>query len=102
VTDAEEALRRLADLYWAGLSRALHLFAESSYAYAARVHKDQDPDAGLRDARKAWDENEFTGRGEETDPYHRLAFRDADPLDEEFIALAETVFLPLLGHQEEA
>ena len=95
-------LRGLAELYWRGLSRVLHLFPESSYAYAARVHKDENPDAGLWDARKAWKENEFTGRGEETDPYHRLVFRGVDPLDEAFTTLAETVFLPLLAHQEEA
>ena len=66
------------------------------------MHKDGDLDAALRDASKAWKENEFTGRGEETDPYHRLVFRGVDPLDEEFTTLAETVFLPLLAHQEEA
>jgi exodeoxyribonuclease V gamma subunit len=102
VADAEEVLRGLADLYWVGLSRVLHLFPESSYAYAVRVHNDENPDAGLWDARKAWEEDEFTGRGEETDPYHRLVFRGVDPLDEEFTTLAETVFLPLLAHQEEA
>jgi len=102
VADAEAELRRLADLYWAGLSRALHLFPESSYAYAARVQKDGNLGAAMQDARKTWDENEFTGLGEETDPYHRLVFRGLDPLDEEFSTLAETVFLPLLAHQEEA
>jgi exodeoxyribonuclease V gamma subunit len=102
VAEAEAELRRLADLYWAGLSRALPLFPESSYVYAARVHKDGDLDAALRDASKTWEENEFTGRGEATDPYHRLVFRGVEPLDEEFFALAEAVFLPLLAHQEEA
>jgi exodeoxyribonuclease V gamma subunit len=101
VANADEELRRLADLYWAGLSRAIHLFPESSYAYAARVHKDGDLDAALRDAAKVWEENEFTGRGEEADPYHHLVFRDAEPLDDEFFTLAETVFLPLMAHQEE-
>jgi exodeoxyribonuclease V gamma subunit len=102
VANAEEELRRLADVYWAGLSRALHLFPESSYAYAAKLHTDENHDAALRDARKVWDENAFTGRGEETDPYHRLVFRGGDPLDAEFTTLAERVLLPLLAHQEEA
>lgn len=102
VANAEAELRRLADLYWAGLSQVLHLFPESSYAYAARVHKDGNLGAALREAYKAWEENEFTERGEETDPYHHLVFRGVDPLDEEFFTLAETVFLPLLAHQEEA
>ena len=101
VPDAEEQLRRLAETYWAGVSRALHLFPESSYAYAHRRHQGGDVEAALTDAHRVWDENDFTGRGEATDPYHRLVFRGLDPLDEGFTALAEEIYLPLLSHQEE-
>jgi exodeoxyribonuclease V gamma subunit len=101
VADADKRLRCLADIYWAGLSRIIPLFSESSYAYAAKYHKDANREVALKEARKAWEENEYTGRGEEADPYHRLAFRGRDPLDAEFTALAEAVFLPLLSHQEE-
>jgi exodeoxyribonuclease V gamma subunit len=100
VADAEALLRRLADLYWRGLSRILPLLPNASYAYATAYHEQGDRNAALAAARKAWDENEYTGRGEETDPYHRLAFRGSDPLDREFAALAEEVFAPLLAHQE--
>jgi exodeoxyribonuclease V gamma subunit len=102
VAGAEGHLRRLAEIYWAGVSRTLPLFPESSYAYAQKRHQNDEHEAALAEARRVWDENEFTGRGEETDPYHRLAFRDVDPLGEEFAALTEDVFLPLLAHQEES
>jgi exodeoxyribonuclease V gamma subunit len=102
VADAEGQLRRLAEIYWAGVCRTLPLFPESSYAYAKKRHQNDEPEVALVEARRLWDENEFTGRGEETDPYHRLAFREVDPLGEEFAALAEDVFLPLLAHQEES
>ena len=102
VADAEKLLHQLAALYWDGLSRVLPFFPESSYAYAAKYHKDGNRDAALREAHKAWDENEFTGRGEETNPHHRLVCRGTDPLNEAFTALAEAVFLPLLAHQAEA
>jgi exodeoxyribonuclease V gamma subunit len=100
VADADALLCRLADLYWRGFSRILPLLPNASYAYATAYHEKGDRNAALAAARKVWDENEYTGRGEETDPYHRLAFRGGDPLDREFAALAEEVFAPLLAHQE--
>ena len=100
VADADAELRRLADLYWAGVRRILSLFPESSYAYAKTYRLADDSEAALAEAHKVWDENEFTGRGEATDAYHRLVFRGADPLGGEFAPLAEAVFLPLLAHQE--
>jgi exodeoxyribonuclease V gamma subunit len=102
VAGAAAILGHLAELYWAGCRRAVPLLPESSYAFAVRVARDGSREAAWGAARTAWAENEFTGRGEETDPYHRLAFRDREPIDEEFAALAEAVFLPLLAHQAEA
>lgn len=100
VPDADAQLRRLARLYWTGVSRVLPLVPDTSYAYAAAFHENGSRTAAMTAARKVWEENEYTGRGEETDPYHRLAFRDRDPLDQEFATLAEEVFVPLLTHQE--
>ena len=102
VAHPEEELRKLADAYWAGLSRVLPLFPESSYAYAGTYQRNRDRRAALADAHKAWDENEYTGRGEACEAYHRLVLHGRDPLDDEFSLLAETVFLPLLLHQEES
>jgi exodeoxyribonuclease V gamma subunit len=101
VAHPEEELRRLADVYWAGVSRVLPLFPQSSYTYARTYQRNGDRRAALADAHTAWDENEYTGQGEACEAYHRLVFRCRDPLDEEFSLLAETVFLPLLLHQEE-
>ncbi|MFA5028742.1 MAG: hypothetical protein WC713_12805, partial [Candidatus Methylomirabilota bacterium] len=99
VEEAERLLRHLATLYWNGCRRCLPLFPETSYAFALRLCKDGDRAMAFKAARAVWAENEFTGRGEATDPYHRLVVRRVDPLDDEFAALAEALFFPLFAHQ---
>ena len=52
-----------------------------------------------------WEGNDyFTGEGQ--DPWNALAFRDRDPLDERFEALAEALYGPALdalqGEEEDA
>ena len=50
----------------------------------------------------AWEGNEFQDRrGEKDEPHFALCFRDMDPLDEEFVALARKVFGPILANQTE-
>jgi len=86
------ALTELLKLYWSGLQRPLHFPPESACAY---MKKDRAMDA----ARKEWISNR--NRGEDADPYYRLAFRGVDPLDGEFETLSQTVFGPLLAAMEE-
>ena len=92
VAEARVLLEALLDLYWLGLQRPLHFFPASACTY---MKKERSIDA----ARGAWRSNHH--RGEDADPYYRLAFRGCDPLDAEFEQLAATVFGPLLAAMEE-
>jgi exodeoxyribonuclease V gamma subunit len=92
LSQPEAPLALLLELYWSGLQRPLHFFPESACAY---MEKERSMDA----ARKAWFSNR--NRGEDADPYFRLAFRGVDALGGEFEALAQAVFGPLLAAMEE-
>lgn len=95
VADAEEHLRRLLALYWQGLQGPLHFFPRSARAY---VDAGKDP---LGAARKEWETQRGQGGsqrlGEGEEAYYKLAFRDLDPLDEQFETLAEAIFGSLLS-----
>jgi exodeoxyribonuclease V gamma subunit len=95
VADADELLRLLLEDYWEGLQEPLHFFVKSAWAYAEAAHKNgKDP---LISAYRVWQGSEdYPGEG--SDPYYALAFRDSDPLDMRFEALAGNVFLPALAH----
>jgi exodeoxyribonuclease V gamma subunit len=100
VADPQSRLARLAEIYWAGLSRPLHLFPEAGFAYAERVQKGQGEERALAAARTLWVGNEFSKKAPEgQEPYHRLLFRDQDPLNADFTHLAREVFLPMLEHR---
>ncbi len=99
VEQPELQFRALLELYWEGSRRLLHFFPKSALAYVERFRKEQDADKALRAARGAWEGDEFRqGFAERDDPYYRLAYRDTDPLDAEFAALAAAVFEPLFAH----
>lgn len=98
VADASELLAGLLRLYWQGLSRPLHFFPNSSYAYAQTLGRGRgDP---LAAARRAWEGSEYYW-GESENSYYQLVFRGSDPLDKWFAELAEAVFGPLFEHLEE-
>jgi exodeoxyribonuclease V gamma subunit len=100
VDDPLPRLAALAEIFWAGLSQPLHLFSEAGFAYAERVHKDQGEGRALSAARTVWVGNEFSKKAPEgQDPYHRLVFRNLDPLDADFARLSREVFLPMLEHR---
>jgi exodeoxyribonuclease V gamma subunit len=99
VKNARERLRELMELYWQGLHRPVHFFPRTSWAYF---------EAGLDDipwrVRAVWEgsrRDESNGRGECEDLYYQLAFRGADPLDEEFKALARAIFGPMREAMQE-
>lgn len=87
VRGARDRLAALVELYWRGLSRPLHFFPQSAKAYIERG-------ASIDAARRQWEHSDHR-HGEGEDPYYRLAFRDCDPLDAEFEALALAVFGPM-------
>lgn len=94
VEDAADRLAELVRLYLGGLERPLPLLPKSSWAYVTSKRP-------LGAARDAWEGNEFVD-GEGDDPYHALAWRGRDPLDEEFAHVSAAVFAPLRGHTEKA
>lgn len=99
VHGAEGLLRSLLRRYWQGLMEPLRFFPQSSFVYADRFRQKKDREAAFNAARFAWLGNEHT-KGEGSDAYFDLCFRDADPLRDPFEECALEVFEPLIGHKE--
>ena len=98
VSQSRDMLHGLLDLFWAGMSKPLHFFPESSYTYAQNVLlKGYSKDLALKSATNKWVGSEFA-RGESTDPYFERCFGKTHPLDESFQDLAELIFSPMLAH----
>ncbi|MCX9157219.1 exodeoxyribonuclease V subunit gamma [Niveibacterium sp. 24ML] len=81
---AQAKLHTLLTHYRTGLTRPLHFFPKSAWAYI-------ESGSNLRTARQKWEGGLFAG--ERDDAWYQLALRGvADPLDEEFAQCAEDVF----------
>ncbi|MDH1265729.1 exodeoxyribonuclease V subunit gamma [Pseudomonas sp. GD03944] len=98
LVDARALLEPWLQAYQRALCEPLPLFAKCSHGFA---HKWRHPgrkepiDAARSEARVMWQGNDFmTGEGQ--DPWNALAFRDRDPLDATFEALAEQLYGPAL------
>jgi len=91
-TDAETYLKQLLDLYWQGLQQPLPLFDKTSYAFAKASLKGNKTDTAMN---KAWDGDQYQGESE--DPYHQQLYANS-PLDDDFKALALTVYEPIQAH----
>lgn len=78
------------------LTRASHDFAQALASPGARSQK-PPVEAARAKARVAWEGSEFGLPGECCDPWYALAFRDRDPLDARFEALAERLLGPALA-----
>lgn len=93
-------LKTLLTHYRAGLTRPLHFFPESAYAYVwALRKKGKSRQEALDHARGSWQGRAFS-RGERQDPYYRYSFRDTDPLDEQFEKIACEILGPLVADQD--
>ncbi|MBK7983441.1 MAG: exodeoxyribonuclease V subunit gamma [Candidatus Competibacteraceae bacterium] len=98
LTDPKIQLQSLLELYWRGSRRLVHFFPKSALAYLERFRKERAADKALWAARRVWEGDEYAKvRPERDDTYYQLAFRNTDPLDEEFVELATAVFEPLFG-----
>jgi exodeoxyribonuclease V gamma subunit len=101
VKGSSKILARLLEIYWSGLSLPLHLFPASSWRYAETIGRGDGSDAeALRRARKVWLGSDHAF-GEGQDPYYHLCFKEEDPLDSAFQELAQTIFQPIMDHEEE-
>lgn len=90
--------------YWRGLHAPLRFFPKSSFAYAEKFLSGADHAIALSTARKQWEAPEFRNGGhygESENPWYRLAYRDSDPLDEEFGEIAVELISPLLATRGE-
>jgi len=89
--EAREHLQTLLRHYREGLRSPLHFFPKAAWAYCKS-------DGRMAEARKKWIGSPEFG-GERDDPGYRLALRGIDdPLDADFIALADEILSPLLAH----
>ncbi len=94
VADPRMHLEGLLAEYLVGLREPLHFFPRSSLAAADELNKDDADDRrAYRQARAKWRGGQYPGEMEK--PWHRLAFRETEPIDERFLALARALALPL-------
>jgi exodeoxyribonuclease V gamma subunit len=96
----EPELSGLVEVYREGLSRPVHLFPRSSYAYAGAMAKGWGEARAMAEARKKW-RNEWGQGNESEDDSVELLFHGTDPLDDEFRRLSQKVFGPLRACMKE-
>lgn len=93
---AADELRKLLILYRRGLRLPIHFFPKSAWKYVAG-------EESLSKASASWRVTRERPFGEERDPAYRLALRGVeDPLDDDFIACAMTVFGPMMACLKDA
>ena len=106
--DPRTLLIDLLELYWRGLSEPLKFFPKSALALVEAEQQQSQKSKGkpgtkapLAKALEAWEGSDFPKRdGEKDDPYVSLCFQHVEPLDDDFIAIARRVFLPVLAHEQ--
>lgn len=101
VTQALPYLQTLLACYWQGLQRPLRFFPDSAFTYIEQSRNAESRIPPLAAARRRFRGNDAGQHGEADDLYYRLTFRDDDPLDHEFVELAETLVGPIFEHLEE-
>ena len=94
-------LETLLTLYWDGLTRPLHFFPKSAWAFAELfIQKGKDRDKAVSAARNKWRPSGDRGFPEADDPYYDRCFGETEPIDEAFEDLAVKVFQPLMASME--
>ena len=96
-------LHGILNIYTQGLAAPIAFFPETSLKYWQGLQqKSAAPEAALEAARKTWEGSDYR-RGESDDPYYNLCFSGTDPLTrDDFAALAERVYRPMLVDGKEA
>ncbi|TBU91189.1 exodeoxyribonuclease V subunit gamma [Phytopseudomonas dryadis] len=96
--DPRALLQPWLEAYRSALCEPLPVLARCSYGFARKWRhpgRKAPIDAARAEARVMWQGNDFMS-GEGQDPWNALAFRDRDPLDARFEALAEQLYGPAL------
>ena len=96
VDAAKAHLETLVALYRQGSRAPVPLILNASAAYAKHFAKNEDAEAALAAARKAWESDDHH-KGDGEDPWIAMAFRDSDPLDARFAKVSLMVWGPMLG-----
>ncbi len=102
--EASEILSGLIKLFLRGGAELLSFMPESSFAWAKKLKKTDDPAAALSEARKTW-YGKQDSRGENADPYFELVFgrlNEDELFGEQFTKISTQVFLPILERVEDA
>jgi exonuclease V gamma subunit len=103
---ARGVLAELLELYWRGLREPLRFFPKTSLKFAEidLNNGERGPETwrdSLGKARGEWETDRFK-EGEQDDDYFKICFHQFDPLDGDFIALAQQIGGPLLEHEKRA
>ena len=94
-------LEQLVDMYLGGMQNAAHFFPESSMTFVELIkNKGKSSDEALIKALTVWTGNQFTGRGESSDPYFDLCFKEKNPLNDLFLENSLAVFEPVFMNIE--
>ncbi len=102
VETPQAILETLLKMYWDGLTRPLHFFPRSAWAYAEKlIRKGEDRGKAMAAARNTWRPSGDWGFPEADDPHYDRCFGETDPLDETFEDLAAMVFEPLIAAMED-
>jgi exodeoxyribonuclease V gamma subunit len=103
--DPKAALSELLRLYLSALNGPLPLFPLSSLEYAKQIHQGRSQDAALAGARAKFTSSGTQAICDDSDPYVAQLFPDFDAMmssqRDQFVAAAESVYLPLFKHRRE-
>lgn len=99
--EAKSILNDLTSIYARGMTTPLPLFPRTSLAYAEKRCAGKDHDTSLAAALMQWDGN-MVVPAEKDDAHLSMIYRDEEPDWEEFAALAEQVYGPLLESRHDA
>ncbi len=98
---ADEFLEYLLNLYFIGLSTPARFFPETSYEYASVFYKNNNKEKALDKAFRLWTPGLYNQFSESLDKYIQTAFREKEPLNEEFIEISENIFFPVFNYKTE-
>ena len=97
VDACRDILASLLELYRQGLMRPLHFFPNTSWKFVAPgQNRDKSPKDPMREAKIIWEGG--YAPGEYQNIYYQICFQGTNPLDDEFAAVSQDIYGPLLDH----
>lgn len=94
-------LEKIIELYLDGMKKPLPFFPESSMKCVEMItKKNMSTEEAVLKASTVWAGGQYIGRGESSDPYFDLCFRENNPLTEAFVENSLAVFEPVFANLE--